>query len=1172
MPVENKSVVKGATPVVPAGLKNIAQNLHERFMARDEVVDILHSLKTIHSDKIKTEKAIERFTYLVDEYQEQPHLVDPHLEEIVHTIISTARQKDCVEGHMYLLFTCLHLLTKMRGYKVIVRYLPHEVADVEPVLELLQKQDPDNVYTWQNRYCLLLWLSMVAMIPFDLVRLDNTLGDGDSKLPVMDRILNIGKLYLCVTDKSSDAGAYMMARFLTRPDVKKRCLPDVIDWAITALKSGAGEETFTLFTSSAVIGGILKMLALLYKTGSRDDLIPFAGRILQLVMQEPVIHMSTNIIIRKLGVKLIQRIGLVYLKAKVASWRYNRGSRSLAANLAGIASSAAPAAETVEEDEDYDVPEEIEEVIEHLLTSLKDKDTIVRWSAAKGIGRITGRLPRELADDIIQSLLELFTMQETDVAWHGGCLALAELGRRGLLLPQRLPEVIPVISRSLTYDEKKGFNSVGAHVRDAACYVCWSFARAYEPADIREYALQIASSLLTVAVFDREVNVRRAASAAFQENVGRQGTFPHGIDIVTTCDYFAVGIRSNAFLELSAFVGGFPEYTRPLVDHLIDHKIKHWARDIRVLASRALHNLTPLNTEYLKSSVLPKLVSMATGFDLNARHGAIHSLGKVCLSLTNAGVQVDQEILDKIAEIEPVLRSGELLLGLGGEYMRQALCSMIADLSKANLFKQPKVLDHWQALLNECLYHRHVGVQEAAIASFSNFFQLKVIDGVVSDTIKDEVINDYLLSVATADTERTRIACCLALGALPKEFLRGKLKQVLPALIKCTKCSAADGEWAEARRDALKSMERICVAVGVQEDGDPNECVCRGNIEEIYESYLLALQDYTIDNRGDAGAWVREAAIFAIQTLTVQLVGKAPQLLNKDTVERVFQSIVQQACEKIDRTREVAGTAFAALLYNQPELPYVPCRQSLEEIFPQDEVKLMNFAAPGSTFPRFARLLDLDDYRFNVLLGFTVSVGGLTESLVKHSNSALLNHVQSGDTDQRLSNMSSAIVDIFKKHSKVDRVTIPLMKMTSQLLASGVYEDVASNPDLQFPLELLAQIKEEIAKCGDPQKLMTASELLCGLLMFYGAIRNKCLFQLSILLCHRFPIVRKVTANSLYESLITNDDIVEDNSEEIMSLLSDNHWDKPVADLRPIRNQLCQLFGISAPAMKKTDR
>ena len=38
--------------------------------------------------------------------------------------------------------------------------------------------------------------------------------------------------------------------------------------------------------------------------------------------------------------------------------------------------------------------------------------------------------------------------------------------------------------------------------------------------------------------------------AAFQENVGRQGTFPHGIDILTNADYFAVGSRSNTFLNL----------------------------------------------------------------------------------------------------------------------------------------------------------------------------------------------------------------------------------------------------------------------------------------------------------------------------------------------------------------------------------------------------------------------------------------------------------------------------------------------------------------------------------------------------------------------------------------------------------------------------------------------
>lgn len=80
------------------------------------------------------------------------------------------------------------------------------------------------------------------------------------------------------------------------------------------------------------------------------------------------------------------------------------------------------------------------------------------------------------------------------------------------------------------------------------------------------------------------------------------------------------------------------------------------------------------------------------------------------------------------------------------------------------------------------------------------------------------------------------------------------------------------------------------------------------------------------------------------------------------------------------------------------------------------------------------------------------------------------------------------------------------------------------------------------------------------------------LVQLSILLCHRQPYVRRSTSAKLYESLLLYGDnsvIPAENLDEIMELLSTTNWEEPVDVIKPIRNKMCTLIGISVPVLKK---
>ena len=100
-----------------------------------------------------------------------------------------------------------------------MRLLPHEVRDVEEVIHLLEREDADAYKNWETRYFLLLWMSMLVLIPFDLKRFDGGQQQQQQKGTLMRRISDLIRLYLSVNNKCLDAAAFLASKFFTRPEV-----------------------------------------------------------------------------------------------------------------------------------------------------------------------------------------------------------------------------------------------------------------------------------------------------------------------------------------------------------------------------------------------------------------------------------------------------------------------------------------------------------------------------------------------------------------------------------------------------------------------------------------------------------------------------------------------------------------------------------------------------------------------------------------------------------------------------------------------------------------------------------------------------------------------------------------------------------------------------------------
>ncbi|XP_058465569.1 tubulin-specific chaperone D [Malaya genurostris] len=1137
------------------------QNMLDAFNAQDKqrILELMHQLPAPTLTEDRFEEMYEEYSEVLGKYQEQPHLLDSSLEELVQKVLGFILDPERSQLGKHRAAKFIYQMCKVRTFKAFQKYLPHEIRYLSFVLSYLEQQDLEDWKNWETRFLCLLWLSILVLNPFDLSRLDGNDGGKSTML----RIYEACKINCLKEDTCTPIAAYLVSKFLIRNDVKKVYLEDFLEWANMA----------DLVSDPKI--GPLSGIACVLKHGKREDLLPFAEKLANTVLHQDYGQITKNFKIYKICIKISQRIGMIMLPPRIAKWRYQRGARSLLSNIPKEPTETAfqreapklddSSQDEAEYEDDEEVPAEIEEIIERLLLGLKGNATIVRWSSAKGIGRITNRLPKTLGDEVVSSVIELINPMEQDAAWHGACLALAELARRGLLLPHRLNDIIPLLLQALVYDEMLGYRNVGQNIRDAACYMCWAFARAFHSTILQPFVEQIASALLVTAVFDREINCRRAASAAFQESVGRLGNFPHGIDILTMADFFSVAVRSNAFLQISDYIAQFDEYRRKLIDHLIERKINHWDTNIRELSALALSNFTRRDPVYMRDVVLPTLFDLTETTDLNARHGATLAIGEVILSLRrlcdeNDGLETEMYISKQIIE-----RGGQLVIkfrqrgqfkGMSGSYMKHGCASFIRNCSEAELALSHEQIESWQLLLDESVIDEKATTRELAVQAFSAFCTTYYRS---EDPEKlTDLIDNYLRELRDTKLEHKAQGIASVLGALPKFMLELKLDVILAVFDEKTilpEMFAVGYNHSEMRRDCIKGLANIVKTVGFDND--------ILNLDKVYNVYMRALEEYAIDNRGDIGSWVREAGINAL----FQFLTCCPsKFLTSILVQKALIAIAKQSVERIDKIRAVAGKTFVSLLYNKPEMAHIAQKTKLCDIFPEDTTEIL-WLFPHHTFPLFIQLLDIPEYVNSIAEGLILSVGAPTESL--HSCAAKLMNDYLKNHEQFIPFFGATVLKILQGKTTKDTLFMTsTFQFISELLASATNTRLLlSDKSSDFPEAIFTVVNDLVIHS---KKHFNSIPVYCAL-MLAPRICKRVLSKLVMYLGMLCVNIRRETALKMFETLLVYGEqtcIPEENLEEVLACLSEEKWDGELEEARRIRNHLCMLMGIKPPVVR----
>ncbi|KAJ3566930.1 hypothetical protein NP233_g6689 [Leucocoprinus birnbaumii] len=1167
--------------------KESEENLYAKFERHNDFVTLQNSLLELdlyeEPDRDVDSKefiVLQKLNVIFNDYQEQPYLLDPFLESLVTPVVekikafaraydqkkSKAPSAPRVERLLLLLYGYI----KFRGHKTITRFFPHEIADVPIALNfMLMEQSIVHVSSqWALRWVMMLWLSLVAMIPFDLAQFDD-----ESKLGHTARSLeSVGKSYLGKAGLERDGAALLLSRLYMRKDMKY-----AFPGFVYSLKTQISSQSTDVITAI----GYLQVINEIVKNGSTDQVLELEPVYLEIISAiDDTTSLSGNTLLRKLRAKLMSRMATRLLPAPKVRRRGKLLDESSGLDQGEI------------KGEDFEIPEAVEALLQSLFDTLQDKDTVVRWTAAKGVARVAERLPQDFSSQILDTVMDLFSIHSVTAStlydlpsiaestWHGAALACAEIARRGLVTTEQLPTLIGWISKALYFDLRKGSHSIGSNVRDAASYVLWSLARTQDVTLLKSHASDLARRLVTVALFDREIHIRRAASAAFQEHVGRTNLFPHGIDVLSKTDFYAISGRRNAFLVAAPQVAEHLEYRSYLIDHILNVVLRHWDVGMRELGSQALRAICELDLLKLGPSTTARVVELLKSYDLADVQGGLLALSEIAVAyrdkVDDAGLR-EQLLRQTFSHLASVNK--ETLFGPRSGIVTAAACQLIGNaitLSEIELKEQSSV-PNWRKIIDHGLRYRLEEVQDAAAAAYATISKREDL----SSDIK-KLIKDLKSGVTIVQQSLPRV-----LGLIDYNKCSGCFNLALGYLLDNTKPTSK--ATVEIRRNSYRALPRILHTFL------PNliDRLSPALVQTIFGALLSGLDDYTIDERGDVGSWIRVASVQGLTSCIEDLFSVADSVDNFDEYlplsmyQQAAAGILKQGVERLDNVRQESGTCISRLLKLTParsgELTWsLPGLSVLEELFLEADAahyrlpwlsgapdEIVDWADGTWLFPRAVKLLDVPEYRSSVLRGLILSLSSKTESTQKPAATSIAAYAKSlPATDENgysLVGLVNDIMDIAKKNPSSNAVVIPVLQTFTILLEAEALTALADcSEGMESFSALLDLAARNVKRLKSIQRIqesmkMSVSSILTLIetsltvlyrtvnLMGARAVSKAAISRLDDFLVHPYPRIRADAAEYLYLFLQSADGVEIDEDAE--SVLLETAWSDDTAAL-----------------------